>query len=237
MQLDIMPNHIEHTSITEKVANWLRISIVNGDLIPGTKLTEHKVSKMLNVSSTPVREAFRTLEAENLLVHNPYSGVMVAEITPKYLVDICEMRKMLDLCSVDLVMANACEEDIQKLSCIIDSLKELNPKNIHMGNIEESEKFIKIESNFHIAVSHITCNIELENIMRNLLKKAHIFRLMLVSTFSDTDHMEQTINELNDILISIKNRNKKAFIAAVTKHYERARNDNMELLKVLDWEK
>ena len=60
---------------------------------------------------------------------------------------------------------------------------------------------------------------------------------MLVSTFSDTDHMEQTINELNEILISIKNRNKKAFIAAVTKHYERARNDNMELLKVLDWEK
>ena len=73
--------------------------------------------------------------------------------------------------------------------------------------------------------------------MRNLLKKAHIFRLMLVSTFSDTDHMEQTISELNEILISIKNRNKKSFITAVTKHYERARNDNMELLKVLDWEK
>ena len=78
MQLNLNKPRIEHTSITEKVVNWLRISIIKGDLVSGTKLTEQKVSKMLNVSTTPVREAFRILEAENLLIHNPYSGVCVA---------------------------------------------------------------------------------------------------------------------------------------------------------------
>ena len=54
---------IEHTSITEKVANWLRISIIKGDLKSGTKLTEQKVSKLLDVSTTPVRKKTNSAKA------------------------------------------------------------------------------------------------------------------------------------------------------------------------------
>ena len=46
MQSNLGRTRIEHTSITEKVSNWLRISIINGDLKSGTKLTEQKVSKL-----------------------------------------------------------------------------------------------------------------------------------------------------------------------------------------------
>lgn len=233
MHFDTIATYIEHTSITERVANRLRIAIVKGDLQAGAKLTEQKVSKMLNVSTTPVREAFRTLEAENLLVHNPYSGVTVAEITPKYLVDICEMREMLDKCSADLIISNVNDEDIQYLKGIIIQLKELNPKTIHMENPEESEKFIKIEAGFHIYLSHITKNLELENIMRGLLKKAHIFRLMLVATFSNTNHMEETIDELSRIVSALEGHDKAAFIEAVSAHYARSINENIELLKIL----
>ncbi|GFI62220.1 hypothetical protein IMSAG049_01396 [Clostridiales bacterium] len=188
---------------------------------------------MLNVSTTLVREAFRTLEAENLHIHNPYSGVTVAEITPKYLVDICEMCEMLDKCSADLIISNVNDEDIQYLNSIIIQLRELNPEIIHMENPEESEKFIKIEAGFHIYLSHITKNFELENIMRGLLKKAHIFRLMLVATFSNTNHMEETIEELNNMVLAIENRNKAAYINAVSNHYARSISENMELLKIL----
>ncbi len=233
MQLNLNKPRIEHTSITEKVVNWLRISIIKGDLVSGTKLTEQKVSKMLNVSTTPVREAFRILEAENLLIHNPYSGVCIAEITPKYLVDICEMRKMLDIGSADIIMKNVTDEDIKKLYDIIDKLKSFDSNRICMENIDESEMFIKTEAEFHIAVSHITQNMELENTMKILLKKAHIFRLMLVSTFSSTNHMELTIDELIYIVEAIKKKDKKSFIDGVTKHYERSESKNMDLIKLL----
>ena len=233
MQLNPGQTRIEHTSITEKVANWLRISIIKGDLVSGTKLTEQKVSKMLNVSTTPVREAFRTLEAENLLIHNPYSGVCVAEITPKYLVDICEMRKMLDICSADIIMKNATDEDIEKLYGIIEQLRSFDSQGISMDNVDESENFIKTEAEFHIAISHITQNMELENTMKAMLKKAHIFRLMLVSTFSKTNHMQLTIEELIRIVDAIKNRDKQEFIDGVTEHYERSESKNMDLIKLL----
>ncbi len=233
MQLKYSKPRIEHTSITEKVANWLRISIIKGDLVSGTKLTEQKVSKMLNVSTTPVREAFRTLEAENLLIHNPYSGVCVAEITPKYLVDICEMRKMLDIGSADIIMKNVTQEDIDRLNSIIEELKSFDSNGICMENVDESERFIKTEAQFHIAVSHITHNMELENTMKILLKKAHIFRLMLVSTFSKTNHMELTIEELIRIVDAIKNKDKKEFIDGVTEHYERSESKNKDLINLL----
>ncbi len=233
MQSNLGRTRIEHTSITEKVSNWLRISIIKGDLKSGTKLTEQKVSKMLNVSTTPVREAFRTLEAENLLIHNPYSGVCVAEISPKYLVDICEMRRFLDIGSSDTIMENATEAHIEELYEIIDGLRNFDPMGIGMEKIDETERFINEEEKFHLGVARITGNMELENMEKILLKKAHVFRLMLVSTFPSTNQMELTLNELVRITEAIEKKDKKAFIDGVTEHYGRSESKNRELINLL----
>lgn len=224
---------IEHTSITEKVANWLRISIIKGDLKSGTKLTEQKVSKLLDVSTTPVREAFRTLEAENLLIHNPYSGVCVAEISPKYLVDICEMRKFLDIGSSDIIMKNATKEDIDNLYSIIDGLREFDPSEIGMENVNVTERFIREEEKFHLGVARITGNMELENMEKILLKKAHVFRLMLVSTFPKTNQMDLTLKELVYITESIEKKDKESFINGISEHYGRSESKNRELINLL----
>jgi len=50
--------------LSHQVYEKLKEIIVKGDLAPGTKLTETEVAKRLNVSATPVREAFRRLATE-----------------------------------------------------------------------------------------------------------------------------------------------------------------------------
>ncbi len=64
---------------TTDIVEILRRQIINGDLKPGEKLREVKMAEELQTSRTPIREAFRVLQAEGLLEHKPNCSVTVAE--------------------------------------------------------------------------------------------------------------------------------------------------------------
>lgn len=72
---------INHSYFTKKdaVAESLRNEILSGTLTSGSQLLQAEVAERLNVSPTPVREAFRVLEAEGLIISRPHRGVVVAE--------------------------------------------------------------------------------------------------------------------------------------------------------------
>lgn len=63
----------------DAVAEWLRNEILSGRLAPGAPLLQDEVAERLDVSATPVREAFRELEAEGLIASKPHRGVVVSE--------------------------------------------------------------------------------------------------------------------------------------------------------------
>lgn len=53
------------------VFDLLRKAILNGKLISGERIMETSIAQELNISRTPVREAFRKLEAEGLIEYYP----------------------------------------------------------------------------------------------------------------------------------------------------------------------
>ena len=63
----------------EAVWKALRSAILDGSIAPGTRLRQDQVAVRWGVSSTPVREAFRRLEAEGLVELLPHRGVIVRE--------------------------------------------------------------------------------------------------------------------------------------------------------------
>ncbi len=60
----------------EVVFEYLRSSILNGDLKPGERLMEIQLAEQLGVSRTPVREAIRKLEKEKFVEMIPRKGPM-----------------------------------------------------------------------------------------------------------------------------------------------------------------
>nr|MDT0666324.1 winged helix-turn-helix domain-containing protein [Micromonospora sp. DSM 115978] len=56
-----------HRPLRDTVLEELRRRILDRSLAPGSRLTETAVSELLGVSRLPVREAFRSLEAEGLV--------------------------------------------------------------------------------------------------------------------------------------------------------------------------
>ncbi|MDT0450032.1 GntR family transcriptional regulator [Streptomyces hesseae] len=84
----------------QRVAAALRDRIEGGELPPGTQLSEEALGRELGVSRNTLREAFRLLVHENLVVHLLNRGVFVRVLEPADVVDIYRMRAALETAGV-----------------------------------------------------------------------------------------------------------------------------------------
>ena len=84
------------SSRADRAAEGLRRLLIAGDLVPGQRLSETAVSDRLGVSRNTLREAFRMLTHERLLVHKPHAGVFVAVPSLASIIDIYRVRRMIE---------------------------------------------------------------------------------------------------------------------------------------------
>ena len=74
----------------------LREAITTGELLPGAPLSETQLSKELEISRTPVREAIQQLEREGLVQIIPGRAITVAAPSLQEVMDVVHMRYMLE---------------------------------------------------------------------------------------------------------------------------------------------
>jgi DNA-binding GntR family transcriptional regulator len=83
-------------SRADHTAERLRLMLIAGDLVPGQRLSETSVSETLGVSRNTLREAFRMLTHEQLLIHKPHAGVFVVVPSLATIIDIYRVRRMVE---------------------------------------------------------------------------------------------------------------------------------------------
>jgi DNA-binding GntR family transcriptional regulator len=81
---------------TDYVSDSLRRSILNGDLVGGTKLSLAEVASTFDVSTTPVREALRELSFEGLVRIDSYRGGVVSAVSRSEVEEIVRIRQVLE---------------------------------------------------------------------------------------------------------------------------------------------
>ncbi|MFE0812499.1 GntR family transcriptional regulator [Streptomyces sp. NPDC058848] len=87
------------TSTAERVSDILRSRIADGYFPPGTRLSEDSIGGALGVSRNTLRESFRLLTHERLLVHELNRGVFVRVLTVEDVEDIYRTRTLVE-CAV-----------------------------------------------------------------------------------------------------------------------------------------
>lgn len=88
------PFHSE--SLSDRVAEQLRLKIVHGELSPGQRLSEQALADDLGVSRNTLREAFRILTKDGLVKHTPNRGVFVSVPTIAAIIDIYRVRRLIE---------------------------------------------------------------------------------------------------------------------------------------------
>jgi DNA-binding GntR family transcriptional regulator len=120
----------------QQIADAITSAIREGRLVPGQRLTEIDFAKKLNVSRPSVREAFRQLSSDGLLLSQPYRGVSVRHMTRREVDDLFTVRGALEGLAVRLatpVLASAITplETIQTALDAAEASRDLNAMSRH----------------------------------------------------------------------------------------------------------
>jgi DNA-binding GntR family transcriptional regulator len=83
-------------SASEIAYDYVKARLLDGRFAGGTLLSENEIAARLDVSRTPVRQAFVQLEAEGLLELYPRRGALVVPISPSEAEDVFEARMLIE---------------------------------------------------------------------------------------------------------------------------------------------
>ena len=155
-------NSNEYLPLRDVVFNTLRDAILTGKLVPGERLMENQLAEKLGVSRTPVREALRMLELENLVELVPRKGAQV--------LDMSEVRGVLEGLATGLACKKMGAEGLAELK----SLEERFEKAISEKALEE---IAEIDEQFHNVIFASTDNDKLIQIFNNLQIQLYRYRM------------------------------------------------------------
>ncbi|MDP5309204.1 GntR family transcriptional regulator [Paracoccus spongiarum] len=83
--------------LVEQIAAQLRTMATEGELTPGERLSEARLSADLGVSRNTLRESFRLLTREGLARYEPNRGVFVAIPSMPAIIDIYRVRRLIEI--------------------------------------------------------------------------------------------------------------------------------------------
>ena len=189
-------NTNEYLPLRDVVFNTLRDAILTGKLVPGERLMENQLAEKLGVSRTPVREALRMLELENLVALVPRKGAQVLEMSEKDRVNILEVRSALEGLATSRACKQMTKEDLQQLKNM-----EVNFEKAVADN--DVEHFVDIDEDFHDLIFAATENDKLINIFRNL--RIQLYRYRMAQAKNNETSMSTIVAHHRSIIRAIEN--------------------------------
>lgn len=117
MAVDPLPEPGETSTKTkvERVAEYLRESIIAGRFERGAKLKQSELAARFNISPTPVREALKILEAEGYVLGGSHRGAVVAPFDIQSAQEVVELRALLEGRLALAAMRRMSEDQLAKL--------------------------------------------------------------------------------------------------------------------------
>lgn len=120
-------------TIATRIGRTLADRIISGAIEAGARLRQDHVAEEFGASHVPVREAFRLLESQGLVVSEPRRGVRVAGFTLDEVREVAEMRAALEA----LALRNAFPH---MTKAILDKAEEANRAGDRAGDVHAWEE-------------------------------------------------------------------------------------------------
>ncbi len=121
------------------IVERLRAEIASGELKPGQKLRQEELAARFQISSTPVREALRKLEAEGLVTSVPHQGVCVTRLSAEDMADRYRIRALLETYAIKEAMRhlNEAPERREKLLTELEQYQAAMRAALHEGRTSD----------------------------------------------------------------------------------------------------
>lgn len=199
--------------LSQQAYKEIKRLIVHNDLKPGQFITELEMQERLNIGRTPVRDAFRMLENDQLVVIHARRGIEVANVSPKKIREIFEVRRILE---PDILYSN-CElldkewllEMKEKFNIHVDE----NTQNLEKQIIESSE----LDNYFHKKIVESSNNSYINKLKNSVFA---YLAMICVITSHDVKRLNESNREHIEIIECILDGKKEEARDKLRKHIE-----------------
>ena len=207
--------------LSKSVYEKLKSQIIDFTLKPGQKLQDRQLALKLGVSRTPVREALNRLVQEGFARQTPGQGYFVKEVTIKDIEDLYEVRKALEILAAQMAVRNINNNQIKRLSEILERHKELVQNGSFRSRLLEG-------ADFHKAIASDSGNHYLFEIISTIFDKISTYRGIGTLTLQ---RRKIAFQEHEEIFNSLKEKDTRRLNKILEKHISDAKRDTIERVK------
>ena len=162
---------IRRQSLHEQVTERVRDMIIEGELAPGERINEAGLVERLGVSRTPLREALRTLAAENLIDTRPSRGSVVRRLTPDDVHAMLQVLAELEALGGRLTCASASD-------ATIDAILALHDQMMHHYRERDRLAYYKANQAIHTAIAAASGNPVLQEMQGSIQSRLKRIRFI-----------------------------------------------------------
>jgi DNA-binding GntR family transcriptional regulator len=166
-------DHVLVTSLTDEIAFRIQTAILGGEYPPGTHLQQDELCARFGVSRTPIREALRKLQAQNLVDLIPNKGATVRVRTRRELLEVYALRAELEGFASALAAANAERTAIAELQSAQDEMSRAMDE-LEQGRIRPEDeaafnaRITVANERFHAVIHRLADNSRLTRMLGEL---------------------------------------------------------------------
>lgn len=205
-------------TLSDRVFQQLQDDIVLGRIEPGAKLGEAELANRFGISRGPLREAIRRLEARKLLEHVPHVGCRVTQLSLSELVEVYQVRELLEGEAARLAATAMTDEEIAGLAQVLQQHETQQDLRADKAYFQDEG-----DLDFHYRIIQGSHNKTLANL---LIGELYYLVRMYRYRASRTSHRPQmALAEHRAILDAIQSRDGEMAALLMRRHLARARNN------------
>jgi len=178
----------------------LREAIVTNTLKPGTRLRAEELAKRLGISKTPVREAFRKLQAENLVTVSPGNALTVKAVSEEQLIEIYYTREALEGMAARLAAENSGTIEQARLRAIYEEMKS-------PGVLANMRRLRELTGEFQLALFRASRNSTIYELLKRLQEQ---IRQYSGTTLSHEGRAKEVLAYSKALLAALEKRDSDA---------------------------
>ncbi len=213
-------------SLQAQAYQALRSAILSGELAPGDRLIETQLAKQLHVSRTPIREALKQLQQEELLSIDDAGTLRVATFSIQDAIQLYDCRLALEQLSITGACESATGEQLEMLNTIVTQAEQTHLNSSHV-------QLLDLDYQFHRLIAKSSGNLWLMSLLDQVFDKMALLR---IQTLRHNPKVLEIRQEHRQIYQAIVDRNVDGAIAMMVKHLSASRDRVMHELKQLQLE-
>jgi len=160
-----------YRSIQDIVFETIRDEILSGRLKPGDSLNTLSLSKRLDVSRTPIREALNRLISVGLVESYPYRGCFVRKLSVDEIIELYYIRAALSGVCARLATRRVTDEQKAELVRLCEEMENVQSEENHAFMLAKNFEY----HNIIISAAHSR---QLENLILQYYRQSEQYRAL-----------------------------------------------------------